>query len=134
MDGRFQGMMTYVGGRFDAMQSHFDGQYSNLNNRFTVVDTQLDGVHSQFADLRTHIHDTVHDPIMSRMNNMQQNFQDNMGALSSQFQTLSTSDSIHSLDARQQQIQNDFSQFTSISDSFSSHYYNMYMRPPPGAQ
>jgi hypothetical protein len=71
-------------------------------------------MHSQFVDLCSHIQYTVHDPIMSRMNNMQQIFQDNMGALYSQFETLSTSDSIHTLDERQQQLQNDFSQFTSI--------------------
>jgi ABC-type phosphate transport system auxiliary subunit len=92
--------MTHVNGRFDAMQSHFDSQYSDLHNRFSVVDTQLDGVHSQFADLRTHIHDTMRDPIMSRMNNMQQSFQDNMGALFSQLETMSTNDNIHSLDGR----------------------------------
>jgi hypothetical protein len=57
-----------------------------------------------------------------------------MGALSSQFETLSISDNVHSLDERQQQLQNDFSQFTLIIDSFSSHFYNMYPRPPPGAQ
>jgi hypothetical protein len=68
------------------------------------------------------------------MNNMQQSFQDNMGALSSQFETLSTSDSVHALDERQQQLQNDFSQFTLIFDSFSSQFYNMYPLPPPGAQ
>jgi hypothetical protein len=56
-----------------------------------------------------------------------------MGALSSQFEFMSTSDNIHSLDERQQQLQNDFSQFTPIFDSFSSHVYNMYPRPPPGA-
>jgi uncharacterized membrane-anchored protein YhcB (DUF1043 family) len=134
MDGRFQGMMTHVDGRFDAMHSHFDGQYYALHNRFSIVDTQLDGVHSQFADLHTHIQDTVHDPIMSKMNNMQQSFLNNMGVLFSQFETLSTSDIIHSLDERQQQLQNDFSQFTSIFDSFSSHYYSMYPCPPPGAQ
>jgi hypothetical protein len=127
-------MMTHVNGHFDAMKIYFDGQYSALNNRFTVVDTQLDGVHFQFADLCTHIQDIMHDPIMGRMNNMQQSFQDNMGALSSQFETRSTSDSIHSLDESQQQLQNDFSQFTSIFDSFISHYYNMYPCPPPGAQ
>jgi hypothetical protein len=38
--------MTHVDGRFDAMQSHFDGQYSALHNRFSAIDTQLDGVHS----------------------------------------------------------------------------------------
>jgi hypothetical protein len=70
---------------------------------------------------------------LSRMNNVQQCFQDNMGALSSQFETLSTSDNIHSLDERQQQLQNDFNQFTSIFDSFSSHYYIVYLRPPPSA-
>jgi hypothetical protein len=68
------------------------------------------------------------------MNNMQQSFQDNMGALSRQFETLSTSDSIHALDERQRQLQNDFSQFTLIFDSFSSHFYNMYPHPPPGVQ
>jgi hypothetical protein len=123
-----------VDGLFDNMQSHFYRQYSALHDRFSIVNTQLDGVHSQFADLCTHIQDNVHDPIMSQMNNIQQSFQDNMGAVSSQFETLSTSDSIHSPDERQQQLQNDFSQFTSIFDSFSSHYYSMYLRPPPGAQ
>jgi uncharacterized membrane-anchored protein YhcB (DUF1043 family) len=134
MDGQFQGMMSHVDDRFDHMQSTFDGQFSDMHDRFSVVDSQLDGVHSQFTDLRSHIQTTIHDPIMSQMNNMKQSFQDNMGALSSQFESLSTSDIIHSLDERQQQLQNDFSQFTSIFDSFSSHYYSMYLRPSPGAQ
>jgi hypothetical protein len=71
---------------------------------------------------------------MSRMHNMQHRFQYNMGALSSQFETLSSSDSIHTLDETHQQLQNDFNQFTSIFDSFNSHYYNMYMYPLSGAQ
>ena len=70
---------------------------------------------------------------MSQINNIQQSFQDNMGALSSQFETLSTTNNIYSLDERQQQLQNDFNQFTSIFDSFSSHYYIVYLRPPPSA-
>jgi hypothetical protein len=101
IDGQFQGMMPHVEDRFDHMQYTFDGQFSDLHDRFTVVDTQLDGVHTQFNDLRSHIQSTMHDPIMSRMNNMQQSFQDNMGALSSQFESLSTSDNIRSLDERQ---------------------------------
>jgi hypothetical protein len=101
IDGQFQSMTPHVDYRFDHMQSTFDGQFSDLHERFTVVDTQLDGVHTKFNDLRSHLHTTVHDPIMSRMNNMQQSFQDNMGALSSQFKNLSTSDSVHALDERQ---------------------------------
>jgi hypothetical protein len=132
--GQFQGMMSHVDDRFNHLHSTYDGQFSNLHERFTVVDTRLDGVHTQFNDLRSHIHTIVHDPIMNRMNNMQQSFQDNMGALSCQFENLSTSDSVHALGDRQQQLQNDFSQFTSIFDSFSSHFYSMYPRPPPGAQ
>jgi hypothetical protein len=127
-------MMKHVDGRFDAMQSHFDGQYSIVHNRFFAVDIQLDGAHTQFADLCTHIQDTVHDLIVSRMNNIQQSFQANRGSLSSQFETLTNSDNIHSLDERQQQLQNDFSQFTTIFYSFSSHYYSMYPCPPPGTQ
>jgi hypothetical protein len=69
-DGQLHGMMSYVDGRFDHMQSQFDRQFSDLHDRFSVVDTQLDGVHSQFADLRSHIQNTLHDPIMSRMNTM----------------------------------------------------------------
>jgi hypothetical protein len=83
MDGQFQGMMSHVDDCFDHMQSNFDGQFSDMHDRFSVVDSQLDEVHSQFIDLRSHIQTTVHDPIMSRMNNMQQSFQDIMGALSS---------------------------------------------------
>jgi uncharacterized membrane-anchored protein YhcB (DUF1043 family) len=134
IDGQFQGMMSHVDDRFDHLHSTFDGQFSDLHERFAIVDSQLDGVHTQFNDLHSHIHTTVHDPIMNRMNNMQQSFQDNMGALSSQFENLSTSDSVHALDDRHQQLQNDFSQFTSIFDSFNSHFYSMYPHPPPGAQ
>jgi hypothetical protein len=90
MDSKFQGMMSHVDDRFDHMQSTFDGEFSDLHDRFTVVDSQLDGVHSQFTSFRSHIQSTIHDPIMSRMNNMKQSFQDNMGALSSQFESLST--------------------------------------------
>jgi hypothetical protein len=82
------------------------GQYSVLHNKFSNVDTQLDGVHSQFVDLRTHIQDTMHDLIMSGINNMQQSFWDNIGAMSTQFETLSTSNNIHSLNKRRQQLQN----------------------------
>jgi DNA anti-recombination protein RmuC len=120
MDGRFQGMMTHMDQRIDTMQTHFDGQYSAITSRLCTIDDQFDGLNSEFVDLRTHIRDTVHDPIMSKMNNMQQSFQDNMGALSSQFENLSTSDSIQALHQRQQQLQNDFSQFTPIFDSFGS--------------
>jgi hypothetical protein len=56
------------------LHTHMDGQYSALNIRFTIVDNHLDGMHSQFDGLRSHIKDIVHDPIMSRMNNMQQSF------------------------------------------------------------
>jgi hypothetical protein len=37
-----------------------------------------------------------------------------MGALSTQFETMSINDNIHVLDQRKQQLQNDFSQLTSI--------------------
>lgn len=65
---------------------------------------------------------------------MQQSFQGNMGALSYHFESLSTRDNIHKLDQRRRQLQNDFSRFTLIFDSFSSHYYNMYPRPPADGQ
>jgi ABC-type phosphate transport system auxiliary subunit len=122
-------MMSHVDDRFDHMHSIFDGQFSDLHKRFTVVDTQLDGVHTHFNDIRSHIQSTVHDPIMSRMNNMQQSFQDNMGALSSQFETLSTSDSVHPLDERQQQLQNDFSQFSFLQHVSSSSTWCAVMSP-----
>jgi hypothetical protein len=51
---------------------------------------------------------------MTRLNNMQQSFQDNMGALSSQFDNLSTNESIQDISQRQQQLQQDFGQFSSL--------------------
>jgi hypothetical protein len=55
-----------------------------------------------------------------------------MGALSSQFDNLSTNESIQDIRQRQQQLQNDLGQFLSLFDTFSTHYYSMY--PPPGDQ
>jgi hypothetical protein len=57
MDGRFQDMLTHMDQRMDTMQSHFDDNF--------------DGLHSELTGLRTHIQDIVHDPIMTRINNMQ---------------------------------------------------------------
>jgi deoxyxylulose-5-phosphate synthase len=102
----------------DAMQTRFDDNFDALN--------------SELSKFRTHIQDTIHDPFMTRMNNMQQSFQDNMGALSSQFDNLSTNESIQDIRQRQQQLQNDFEQFSSVFNTFSTHYYNMY--PPPSDQ
>lgn len=62
------------------------------------MDNQFDSLHDEVGGLREHIRENVHDSIMTRMNNLQQSFQNNMGALSSQFETLSTSDNIHALD------------------------------------
>jgi hypothetical protein len=76
--------------------------YLMVSSLTYMRDLHLWSIH--IHDLRSHIHTTVHDPIMSRMNNMQQSFQDNMSALSSQFETLSTSDSVHALDERRQQL------------------------------
>jgi hypothetical protein len=67
----------------DAMQSRFD---DNLN-----------AINSELSEFRSHIQDHVTDPIMTRLNNMQQSFQDNMGALSSQFDNLSTNESIQDI-------------------------------------
>jgi hypothetical protein len=87
MDGRFQGMMTHMDQHIDRMQAHFDDN--------------LDAINSEFFEFRSHIQDTVTDPIMTRLNNMQQSFQDNMGALSSQFDNLSTNESIHDISQMQ---------------------------------
>jgi hypothetical protein len=62
MDGRFQGMMTHMDQRMDAMQSQ---------SRF---DVNLDAINSELSEFRSHIQDTVIDPIMTRLNNMQQSF------------------------------------------------------------
>jgi hypothetical protein len=53
---------------------------------------------------------------------MQQSFQDNMGALSSQFDNLSTHDNMHDISQRQQQLQQDFGQFSSLFDTFSTQH------------
>jgi hypothetical protein len=87
-NGRFQGMMEHVDGRFDAMQTHFDGQYSIVQSRLCTINDQMDGLNSELVDLRTHIQDTIHDPVITKMNNMQQNFLDDMDAMCNQFETL----------------------------------------------
>jgi hypothetical protein len=74
MDGQFQGMMTHIDGRFDYPQTHMDGQYTSLTNMFDVMDTQFDSLHHEVGGLCDHVHDSVHEPLMTRMNNMPQSF------------------------------------------------------------
>jgi hypothetical protein len=44
----------------DRMQAHFDDN--------------LDAINSKLSEFRSHIQDTITDPIMNRLNNMQQSF------------------------------------------------------------
>jgi hypothetical protein len=60
MDGRFQGMMTHMDQCMDAMQTRFDDN--------------LDALNSELSEFRSHIQDTIHDPLMTRMNNMHRAF------------------------------------------------------------
>jgi hypothetical protein len=83
-------MMTHMDQRMDAMHSR--------------LDDHLDAINCELSELRSHIQDHVTDPIMTKLNNMQQSFQDNMGALSSQFDNLSTNDSMQEISQRQQQL------------------------------
>jgi hypothetical protein len=38
------------------------------------MDNQFDSLHDELGGLREHIRENVHDPIMTRMNNLQQSF------------------------------------------------------------
>jgi hypothetical protein len=75
--------MTHMDQRLDDMQSSFDSNWDALN--------------TEVSEFRSHIQTNVIDPIMNRLNNIQQSFQDNMGALSSQFDNLSTNDSMQEI-------------------------------------
>jgi hypothetical protein len=72
--------------RLDAMQSSFDNNWDALN--------------IEYSEFGSHIQNHVTDPTMNRFNNMQQSFQDNMGALSSQFDNLSTNGSMQEISQR----------------------------------
>jgi hypothetical protein len=50
-------MMTHMDQRMDAMQTRFDDN--------------LDALNSELSEFRSHIQETIHDPLMTRMNNMQ---------------------------------------------------------------
>jgi hypothetical protein len=56
MDNCFQGMMTHMDQRMDAMQSRFDANWDVLN--------------TEYSEFHSHIEDHVTDPIMNRLNNM----------------------------------------------------------------
>jgi hypothetical protein len=60
MDSRFQGIMTHMNQRLDVMQSSFDNNWDALN--------------TEFSKFRSYIENDVTDPIMNRLNNMQQSF------------------------------------------------------------
>jgi hypothetical protein len=92
-----QGLQTHMNGRFQGMMTHMDQRMDRMQARF---DDNLDAINFELSKIRSHIQDTITDPIMTRLNNMQQSFQDYMGALSSQFDNLSTNDSIQNISQR----------------------------------
>jgi regulator of replication initiation timing len=63
-------MMTHMDQRIGALQTHMDGHHTTLVNRVNLMSNQFDSLHDEVGELRMHIRETVHDPIMNRMNNM----------------------------------------------------------------
>jgi uncharacterized membrane-anchored protein YhcB (DUF1043 family) len=101
---------------------YFDPYFHNIQQGLeTHIDTRFEG-------MMTHVD--------HRLDDMKSRFDSNWDALNSEFSefrdhihtNLSTNDSVHDISQRQQQLQQDFGQFSSLFDTFSTHYYNMH--PP----
>jgi hypothetical protein len=66
-----QGLQAHMDVRFQGMMTHMDQCMYRMQARF---DDNLDALNPELSEFRSHIQDTVTDPIMTRLNNMQQSF------------------------------------------------------------
>ena len=84
-----------------------------------------------FQSFGQHIQNNMYQPMMTQLQNVQENLHSDITALDSRFDDLPSSEQYEQLVERQQQLQQSFNTFNTTFTGFSDHFYSVYPAPVP---
>jgi len=131
-DPYFASMQQSMNTQFQQMQmgfeNHFEAYGQQMLNHFESMQhgfqQQLD---ARFTSFGQHIHDTMYQPMMNRLQHVNTSLHADIDALNDRFDDLTTTDEYHELAHQQQQLQTDFR-------SFTDHFHSYFPAPTPPPQ
>jgi DNA anti-recombination protein RmuC len=109
------GISTQFDGLATQMQQQLNLGFQNMNQQFQG---QLNAGFQAFGQ---QLHNDMYQPIMTRMQNVQEGLHANIAALDSRFDDLPSSEQHQELVERQQKLQNDFNTFNTTFSGFTDH-------------
>jgi len=109
-------------------ENHFEAYGQQMLNHFESMQhgfqQQLD---ARFTSFGQHIHDTMYQPMMNRLEHVNTSLHADIDALNDRFDDLTTTDEYHELAHQQQQLQTYFC-------SFTDHFHSYFPAPTPPPQ
>jgi hypothetical protein len=81
-----------------------------------------------------HVYNTMHDPVMQRLGDMQTDLQNDLSALNDRFSQMSTSEQYQQLYDQQTQLQNNVNVMNTAFGDFRDDFYHSYPAPAPPPQ
>jgi hypothetical protein len=128
MNSQFQQMQS-------GFNSHFETYGQQKNDTFHTMQLgfqqQIDTSLNNFGH---HVYNTMHDPMMQRLGDMQTDLQNDLSALNDRFSQMSTSAQYQQLYDQQTQLQNDVNALNTAFGDFRDHFYHYYPAPAPPPQ
>jgi hypothetical protein len=86
---------------------------------------------ASFQAFGQHLHTEMYQPLMTRMQTVQEGLHADIAAVDYRFDDLPTSEQHQELVDKQQKLQNDFNTFNTVFTSFTNHFYSVYPAPVP---
>jgi hypothetical protein len=81
-----------------------------------------------------HVYNTMHEPMMKRLDDMQTDLQNDLNALNDRFSQMSTSEQYQQIYDQQTQLQNNFNTLNIAFGDFIDHFYHYDPAPAPPPQ
>jgi hypothetical protein len=125
MNSQFQQMQSGFNSHFEAYGQHINDTFQTMQQGFQQ---QIDTSVNNFGH---HVYNTMHDPMMQRLSDMQTDLQNNLSTLNDRFSQMSTSEQYQQLYDQQTQLQNNVNALNTAFGDFRDHFYHYYPAPPP---
>jgi hypothetical protein len=78
-----------------------------------------------------YVYNTMHEPIMTGLDDMQTSLQNGLSALNDRFSEFSTSEKYQQIYDRQTQLESNFNTLNTTFGDFIDHFYHYYPTPAP---
>jgi hypothetical protein len=127
MNSQFQQMQSGFNSHFEAYGQQMSDTFQTMRQGFQQqIDTSLD-------NFDHHVYNTMHDPMMQRLSDMQTGLQNDLTAFNDRFSQMSTSELYQQIYDQQTQLQNNVNALNTTFGDFGDLFYHYYPAPasPP---